>query len=29
VESDVPIEIGGARFHISSDSIVAHNGDAL
>ena len=29
VESDVPIEIGGARFHISSDSIVAHNGDSL
>ena len=29
VESDVPTEIGGARFHISSDSIVAHNGDSL
>ena len=24
VESDVPIEIVGPRFHISSDSIVAH-----
>ena len=29
VESDVPTEIRGARFHISSDSIVAHNGDSL
>ena len=29
VESDVPTEIGGARFHISSDSIVADNGDSL
>ena len=29
VESDVPTEIGGARFHISSDSIVAHNGDSF
>jgi DNA replication and repair protein RecF len=29
VESDVPTEIGGARFHISLDSIVAHSGDSL
>jgi DNA replication and repair protein RecF len=29
VESDVPTEISGARFHISSDSIVAHNGDSF